>query len=78
MSREWRGDGAHLCFGVTSWVPELYQTCCPSQRRFLLINGADKTLKNKDDLTPLELCLYSSRDTKTYLRVVIEQTRRSQ
>ncbi|KAJ0025419.1 hypothetical protein Pint_07694 [Pistacia integerrima] len=34
--------------------------------KLLLIKGADKTLKNLEGLTPLDLCLYSGEDTRTY------------
>ncbi|KAK4773944.1 hypothetical protein SAY87_028963 [Trapa incisa] len=35
-------------------------------RLLLLIKGADTTIRNQEGLTPLELCLYSGRDSTTY------------
>ncbi|KAK6924539.1 Ankyrin repeat, partial [Dillenia turbinata] len=54
--------------GLDGWTP--LHLAVQAQRtdlvRLLLIKGADKALRNKDGLTPLDLCLYSGRDTRTY------------
>lgn len=58
----------YICLLQDGWTP--LHLAVQARRtdvvRLLLIKGANKTLKNKDGLTPLDLCLYSGQDTKTY------------